>query len=96
MRGENEETEAAETETEERTSEVEEKAKDKSNKAAGDKTYTSTYNFADESIVSKTTDGIGPESSSDGKLTVSSSTGQKTYRHNGDSHGIELMVPRQF
>lgn len=95
MRGENEETEAAETETEERTSEVEEKAKDKSNKAAGDKTYTSTYNFADESIVSKTTDGIGPESSSDGKLTVSSSTGQKTYRHNGDSHGIELKPGSQ-
>lgn len=95
LRGENEETEAAETETEERTSEVEEKAKDKSNKAAGDKTYTSTYNFADESIVSKTTDGIGPESSSDGKLTVSSSTGQKTYRHNGDSHGIELKPGSQ-
>ncbi|NDO49116.1 hypothetical protein FMM75_06635 [Lachnospiraceae bacterium MD335] len=89
-------TEAEETSEEETETEVEKKTKEKNNKAAEDKTYTSTYNFGDKSIVSENTDGIGPEVSADGKLTVSSSTEEKTYRYNDAQHGVEFKPGSQI
>ena len=89
-------TEAEETSEEETETEVEKKTKEKNNKAAEDKSYTSTYNFGDKSIVSENTDGIGPEVSADGKLTVSSSTEEKTYRYNDTQHGVEFKPGSQI
>lgn len=89
--GENESTE--ELETEEKTSETEKKTKEKNNKAAGDKTYTSTYNFADESIIPADSLGNVTVKSADGKLTVAAGN-QNAYSPNKSDmrHGVAFKA----
>lgn len=55
------------------------------------KTYTSTYDFRDGSIVPKDTDGKGTVTSADKKLTVASGS-SNAYGYNGVQHGTKFST----